>query len=275
MKSPWRFSAPLGAAAAILAGATCASGQPARVDLELVLAVDVSRSMDPEEQLIQRRGYEEAFRSREVIEAILGGGTGRIAVAYVEWAGSDIQNVVVPWTLIDGTEAAERFAGAIGAHRPERLSRTSIAGALDATATLFGGAYNGIRRVIDISGDGPNNQGREVTRARDDVLKAGIVINGLPLLVRPASFGFGIENLDEYYEDCVIGGAGSFVLPVTDWEHFGAAVRRKLVLEISGLPARAIRASNRPVFAAAARDRVDCLIGEKLWEQRMRNLEGQ
>jgi len=245
------------------------AGELAKVDLELVLAVDVSRSMDPEEQAIQRKGYEDAFRSPEVLAAILGGGLGRIAVTYVEWAGTEIQNVIVPWTAIVDAETAGGFADAIARHNPQRLSRTSIAGALDHAGTLFGARYNGIRRVIDISGDGPNNQGRLVEAARDDALRDGVVINGLPLLVRPAGFGFGIENLDEYYEDCVIGGAGAFVLPVTDWSQFGAAVRRKLVLEISGMPARLHLAQ------ATARDKVDCQIGEKLWEQRMRNLELQ
>jgi len=248
-----------------------------RVDLELILAVDVSRSMDFGEQIIQRKGYAEAFRSPEVIDAILGGGLGRIAVLYLEWAGDMIQDVVVPWTLIDSSGAALAFADRLERREPQRLSRTSISGAMLAADTLFGTSdWSGVRRVVDISGDGPNNQGVAVEDARDRLIASGATINGLPLLVRPTSYGFGIDNLDDYYIDCVIGGPGAFSLPVRDWVEFPAAVRRKLVLEIAGFNPHPAAESAGLLLAQTsgpARGGSDCLIGERLWEMRMRDLE--
>ncbi|MCB1461044.1 MAG: DUF1194 domain-containing protein [Nitratireductor sp.] len=256
------------------ATASSASAQE-MVDLELVLAVDVSRSMDYEEQIIQRDGYVAAFRSGEVIDAILGGGVGRIAVTYMEWAGNHINRVVVPWSLIDSKEAAHAFAARLEEVKPERLSRTSISGALDRARSLFGtSSWKGVRRVVDVSGDGPNNQGMPIEAMRDSLVNEGITINGLPLLIRTSTYGFGIENLDEYYTDCVIGGTGAFVIPVQDWESFPLAVRRKLVLEIAGLAPRQDPASMVVrVAATPVRAKVDCLIGEKLWQQRMQDME--
>jgi len=242
-------------------------------DLELVLAVDISRSMDREEQIIQRDGYVQAFRSPDVINAILGGGLGRISVTYMEWASETATQVVVPWTLIDSRESAFAFADQLAQRMPSRLSRTSISGAILASGTLFGkGAWRGVRRVIDVSGDGPNNNGGPVEAARDMLVSQGIVINGLPLLVREDPYGMSIRNLDDYYYDCVIGGTGSFMIAVRDWEGFAEAVRRKLVLEIAGREPMLIPAA-MPVAAAADRPKVDCMIGEKLWMQRMRDWE--
>lgn len=243
-------------------------------DLELVLAVDISRSMDAGELVLQRRGYAEAFRSRQVIEAITNGGFGRIVVTFVEWAGYGTARTVVGWTLIDDEQSAFAFAGKLEALSPVRLRRTSISGALKASAELFGTApYRGLRRVVDVSGDGPNNHGVRVDKARDQLVGQGIVINGLPLMIRNSTFGFGIENLDEYYIDCVIGGTGAFAIPVYDWQEFPRAVRRKLILEIAGIPAPPLV---QPAVAAnLARDPIDCLIGEKLWEERMRDLDWQ
>jgi hypothetical protein len=257
-----------------LALAVPAAGAQESVDLELVLAVDVSRSMDFAEQQLQREGYSQAFRSPEVIEAITSGMTGRIAVTYLEWAGDGIQNVVVPWTIIDGAEASQGFAAALSVQAPKRLSRTSISGAIMAAGSLFGksGAI-ALRRVIDISGDGPNNQGVPVTLARDEWLRQGVTINGLPLMIATSSFGFGIDNLDAYYRDCVIGGQGAFVLPVYSWEEFPRAVRRKLVLEIAGIVPEP--REEAPVQLAQAEAEVDCLVGEKIWQRRMRDLEWQ
>ncbi len=237
------------------------------VGVELVLAVDVSRSMDAEEQSIQRRGYAEAFRSPEVQGTIFNGDWGQVAVTYVEWAGSHMQSVLIPWTLIDSRDAADAFAARIEQGPMASHSRTSIAGAIDFAAALFqDNGYSGLRRVIDISGDGPNNQGRTVTQARDDATARRITINGLPLMTGSRS-GWGglgsIPELDRYYEDCVIGGPGAFLIPVTHWDQFAAAVRYKLVLELSGLrpaPERLVRAQ---AYAPA-----DCLIGEKMWNQR-------
>lgn len=234
------------------------------VDLELVLAVDVSRSMTPRELAIQRRGYAEALVSEQVVSAIQRGPLGRIALAYVEWASD--QRVVVDWTLVSDRAEAEAFAARLTAVFDSALRRTSISGALDFSARLFeGNGFKGLRRVIDVSGDGPNNQGRPVEAARDDTLARGISINGLPLMTRE---GLGsqwhLEDLDAYYRHCVIGGPGAFVIPVLEWRHFPEAVRRKLVLEIAherrrpALPARAVR----PVSSG-----YDCLIGEKIWRR--------
>ena len=232
------------------------------VDVELVIAVDVSRSMTPRELEIQRRGYAEALVSREVVSAIRNGLLGRVALAYIEWAGE--QRVVVGWTLVRNRAEAQGFASRLTAKFDSALRRTSISGAIDFAATLFeGNGFTGLRRVIDVSGDGPNNQGRPVEAARDDALARGIVINGLPLMTRE---GMGsqwhLPDLDRYYRHCVIGGPAAFVIPVLEWRHFPQAVRRKLVLEIAG-PVRAPREGPRVVRAAA--EGYDCLIGEKIW----------
>jgi hypothetical protein len=242
------------------------------VDLELVLAVDVSRSMDFGEQQLQREGYSQAFRSSEVVDAITSGLNGRIAVTYLEWAGSGIQRVVLPWTIISDTATSHSFADALAIQETQRLSRTSISGAIMAAGALFGtSGHNASRRVIDVSGDGPNNQGMPVTLARDEWVRQGVVINGLPLMIGANTYGFGINNLDAYYRDCVIGGPGSFVLPVYTWEEFPRAVRRKMVLEISGMQPL------KPLLQLAQADasEADCLAGEKIWERRMRELEWQ
>lgn len=259
--------APL-AIAAFLLGCAVASAPPAQVDLEvdveLVLAVDVSRSMTPRELEIQRRGYAEALVSDEVVSAIRRGPLGRVALTYVEWAGE--QRVLVDWTLLQSRADARNFARQLTAAFDPSLRRTSISGALDFAAGLFeGNGFAGLRRVIDVSGDGPNNQGRPVEAARDDVLARGIVINGLPLMTRE---GMGsrwhLDDLDEYYRHCVIGGPGAFVIPVLEWRHFPQAVRRKLVLEIAdGREVPVVQANAvRPTASA-----YDCLIGEKIWQR--------
>ena len=233
------------------------------VDLELVLAVDVSRSMSPDELETQRRGYAEALRSDEVVAAITGGMIGRIAVTYVEWAGPHAQRSIVDWTRIASAADAAAVAAAIETHPGTGMRRTSISGALLWAAESFeDNGFHGLRRVIDISGDGPNNQGRPVARARDSVLARGIVINGLPLMTPEDELAiWDIANLDHYYEDCVVGGPGAFVLPVVGWDAFPDAVRRKLVLEIAGAPPPARR------WQAQARPPADCMIGEKIWDR--------
>lgn len=244
------------------------------VDLELVLAVDVSRSMDPQEQLLQQAGYVAAFRNPEVIEAIQGGPLGRIAVTYFEWAGSGLIRELVPWTLVDGPESADAVATLLAAAEPARLRRTSISGALTEALRRFDRSpYSSPRRVIDVSGDGPNNQGEPVEWARDRVLERGIVINGLPVMLRPSYSGFfDISELDIYYEDCVIGGFGAFIVPVQSADHFATAIRRKLVLEIAGrVPEQAPRLI--PAQSGGPLAKMDCLIGEKLWDQWFNNME--
>ncbi|MGA7486488.1 MAG: DUF1194 domain-containing protein [Xanthobacteraceae bacterium] len=238
------------------------------VDVELALAVDVSYSMDPEEQALQREGYIGGITSRDFMQALRGGQHGKVAVTYFEWAGPYDQKIVVPWRLIDGPEAADAFASEIARSSYRRASRTSISGALNFAKPLFDGSgYRGFRRVIDVSGDGANNSGPFVTIVRDDVLAAGITINGLPIMLkRPNSFTMDIDNLDAYYEDCVIGGPGAFVIPIRAREQFQDAIRTKLVLEIAG------RLPERRVLPAQARTaRVSCTIGEQMWRDRWGN----
>ncbi|WP_223423294.1 DUF1194 domain-containing protein [Tateyamaria pelophila] len=232
------------------------------VDVELFLAADVSRSMQPFELEIQRRGYAAALSSTEVQNALSGGMLGRIAITYVEWAGAGSQRIIVPWTMIQSQADADRVARQITARFDDGLRRTSISSVLDyASASIAANQYIGLRRVIDISGDGPNNMGPPVTEARDRVLAQGITINGLPLMTHGAdSFSrWSIPDLDAYYTACVIGGIGAFVLPVTDWAEFEGAIRRKLVLEIAAQPDR--------IYHAQATAPYNCMIGEQIWER--------
>jgi hypothetical protein len=238
------------------------------VDVELVLAVDVSYSMDPDEQALQREGYQAAITSREFMQALKQGMHGRIAVTYFEWAGMHHQQIIVPWRLIDGPESADGFAADIGRARYTRASRTSISGALLFATPLFDSSgFRGVRRVVDVSGDGVNNNGPLVTVTRDDVLAKGITINGLPIMLkRPNASTLDIDQLDIYYEDCVIGGPGAFVIPIKERDQFKEAIRTKLVLEVAGrTPER------RVVPVSAAAPRISCSIGERLWQERWGN----
>jgi Protein of unknown function (DUF1194) len=250
---------------AILAGALpVAVSAQTPVDLELVLAVDVSLSMDLDEQRLQREGYVLALRDPEVQKAIASGPHGRIAVTYMEWAGPQTQSVVIPWTVIDSPAAAQAIADRLEATPISRARMTSISSALKFSKELLDGSgARGIRRVIDVSGDGPNNSGLPVTGIREELIAAGVVINGLPIVLKKASGMFDIDNLDRYYADCVIGGTGAFMIPVRDLGEFRIATRRKLLLEISGLepPATLIRAQ--------ATESIDCSIGERQWRRYM------
>ena len=239
----------------------------ANVDVELVLAVDVSYSMDMDELAVQREGYAQAIVSKEFLHALKSGPNGRIAVTYFEWAASTDQKLIIPWRLIDGPESADAVATEIMKTPIRRASRTSISGAISFAMPLFEeNNYHGLRRVIDISGDGPNNNGIPVTTARDAALEKGIIINGLPIMVKEPSYStMDIDNLDYYYEDCVIGGPGSFVVTIKDRDKFKEAIRTKLLLEVAG------RRPERWVVPAAAQGqepRVNCLIGEKIWQDR-------
>ena len=234
------------------------------VDLELVLMVDVSRSMTVRELEIQRRGYAAALASEEVFEAVQSGLLQRVALTYVEWAGT--QEVVVDWQVLGTRDDLLAFAEKLSATFNPALRRTSISGAVRFGAELIStNDYEGLRRVIDVSGDGPNNEGSPVGEARDAALAQGIVINGLPLMTRE---GMGtrwhLDDLDVYYERCVTGGPGSFVIPVRDWDDFAEAVRRKLVLEMAAAPQRerVVPAQFEPPSS------YDCLVGEKMWQQR-------
>jgi Protein of unknown function (DUF1194) len=235
------------------------------VDIELVLAVDVSYSMDMDELAVQREGYAQALISKDFLQALKTGPTGKIAITYFEWAASSDQKVIIPWRVIDGPETADAVANEILKTPIRRASRTSISGAINFAMPLFEeNPHRGLRRVIDISGDGPNNNGTPVTLARDTALEKGIVINGLPIMVKEPSFStMDIENLDWYYEDCVIGGPGSFVISIKDREKFKEAIRTKLVLEVAG------RTPERRVVPVAEKEpRVSCLVGEKIWQDR-------
>jgi len=242
------------------------AAQETEVDVELMLAVDVSYSMTPNELEIQRRGYAEALRDPKIIEAIRTGYRQKVAMTYVDWSGHLSQRVIVPWTLISTPEDLDRFAGRLTAEFQPILRRTSISGVLDwAPLSFETNAFNGERRVIDVSGDGPNNDGRPVVPARDALLAAGYAINGLPLMTRENIGGgrFHLDDLDLYYRHCVIGGMGAFVIPVRSWEEFPAAVRRKLVLELAApdVP-RVWRTQWRGALPDGG---YDCLIGEKMW----------
>ena len=226
-------------------------------------------SMDMGEQKLQRDGYVAALKDPEVLAAIKDGVHGRIAVTYVEWAGASFQQVLMPWTLVDGPASAEAFADRLAGMPVGRMRRTSISGALEFTGRMFeGNGFEGLRRVVDVSGDGPNNQGTPVTLTRDALVSQGVVVNGLAIMIgRSGGFGsmFDIARLDEYYEDCVIGGPGSFVVPVTDKREFASAIRRKMILEIAGIEMK--------VIPAAVRQPTDCLIGERQWQYWMERQE--
>jgi len=235
------------------------------VDVELVIAVDVSYSMDPDEQALQREGYILALTSKEFLQVLRQGANGKIAITYFEWAGQSDQKVIMPWRLIDGPETADAVVAEIARAPYRRASRTSISGALRFAKPLFDeSGYKGLRRVIDVSGDGANNAGPLVVPMRDEVLAADITINGLPIMLkRPFVGTMDIENLDIYYEDCVIGGPGAFVVPIREREKFIEATRTKLVLEIAGRQPEA-----QVVPASSQAPRISCTIGEKMWQDR-------
>ena len=218
-----------------LAPASAQTGaEKSDVDLQLVLAVDASGSVNQHRFELQRAGYAAAFRDANVIRAIRGGAKGSIAVTMLQWTGPKLQAVVVPWALVKDQDGAEAMARAIETAPRQLFSGgTSISGAIDFSVTQFPlSPWKGSRRVIDVSGDGANNGGRPARMARDDAVAQNIIINGLPILALE-------PNLAEHYRDEVIGGPGAFLIPAQTFETFADAVRRKLVLEISGMAAGA------------------------------------
>jgi hypothetical protein len=235
------------------------------VDVQLVLAVDVSYSMDMDELAIQREGYAQALVSKDFLQALKTGPNGKVAVTYFEWAASSDQKIIIPWRVIDGPESADAVAAEILKTPIRRASRTSISGAIYFAMPLFDDSpYKGLRRVIDISGDGPNNNGAPVAIARDEALSKGIIINGLPIMVKEPSYStMDIDNLDFYYEDCVIGGPGSFVVSIKDREKFKEAIRTKLLMEVAGRTPEKVPAAEKE-----KEPRVSCMIGEKIWQDR-------
>ncbi|MSP47797.1 MAG: DUF1194 domain-containing protein [Alphaproteobacteria bacterium] len=221
---------------ALLLAASPAAALP--VDIELVIAVDVSRSIDADEARLQREGYVRALTDDRVIQAIRSGNHGRIAVCYVEWASASLQYTTIDWTLIKDVATARAFAGRLAEMPIQSHSRTSISGAIDYSMKLFGrGGYEGERLVIDISGDGRNNDGRPAHLARNEAVARGITINGLPIINDRPTFGFPADaNLDIYYETDVIGGPGAFSVVARGFAAFAEAILSKLIREIAQRP---------------------------------------
>ncbi len=272
----------LAALAGLSAPVAAQQGQMVRVDLELLLAVDISQSMDYDEHSIQRQGYVDAFRHKDVINAMLSGPEGRIAVMYMEWAGDFDPIPTIPWTIIDSAEAAKTFADRLENEPIYGEQRTSISRALlTAREYILGNNIASHRQVIDVSGDGANNAGRLVEPVRDEVVKSGIVINGLPIMLNKPKEFYDIDHLDRYYKHCVIGGTGAFIAPVFDLRHLSSTIRKKLVMEIASLdldtgaaPIQFADAPDEPppgepgivrVQLKLPTEKTDCTIGEKVW----------
>jgi hypothetical protein len=258
------------AAVLVIVAALLLKVQPGKaateVDLALVLAVDISGSMDPEEQRLQREGFVEAFRDPEVHDAIRKGMLGRISVVYAEWAGYTVQHVVVPWTVIEGPEDAMQFAERLALTPIRRGPRTSVSGAIDFGVRLLGSIHAApLRRVIDISGDGVNGQGRSVIEARDEAVAQGITINGLPLMLNRPSGSWNVEGLDLYFRDCVIGGSGAFMIPVRERQQFAQAIRTKIIREVAGGVPEPF------IVPVQAQPTADCRLGENTGSPMWRN----
>lgn len=259
----------LGLFAAADAGAQ--APRPIPVDLALILAVDISPSVDDREGYFQRKGYIDAFRNPKVLQAIRNGRQGRIAVTYVEWSGVSQWRIVAMWQVIGSAADAEELAARLELVPVGRGSGTSITSLFGLASTLFLTAgVTPARRVLDVSGDGPNSAGGILNFARDALVRDGVTINGLPILTDDGG-NFNLPDLDVYYEECVIGGPGSFVIAADGFEAFGEAIQRKLILEMAGdlpAPLRAIpvQAVGPQIPGAKINRRYapDCDIGEKL-----------
>lgn len=254
-------------ACCLLGGSIRAQPYTAEVDLELILAVDVSYSMEIDEQRIQRQGYVEAFLQPELVAAVQSGPRGKIAVTYVEWGGSAVQ--IVPWTLIDSKLTAAQFSEALRGQPLRRISFTSISNTLAFSRKLFLlSPVRGTRRVIDISGDGPNNAGVPAPVARDRAIAEGIVIDGLPIM-QMRSDSASIPDLDVYYEECVIGGNGAFLIKVSEPAQFADAILSKLIAEILGLSVSGLQEIQPQLRRISNRESYNCFIGEEMQERRI------
>ena len=248
------------------------------VDLELVLATDVSRSIDVMEARLQREGIAAAIRNPAVIEAIQGGYRKKIAVAYIDYSNHGATLLVIDWTVIDGPAAAEAFAAQLTSAELNFGRRTSISdGIAFAVRLLEENRYEGWRRVIDVAGDGPNNDGILVTQARDAAIKKRITVNGLPIVNQRGGFGsgFNLNDLEDYYRGCVIGGTNAFLVVAKDFPDFARAIRRKLIFEIAGgAPPASGGKSHALLHRAQIRlnqgyvYKQGCDIGERLWRRR-------
>ena len=270
-------------AAAVAAVAPAAAADDVPVDLELVLAVDVSGSIDPDEALVQRIGYRRALLDPEFLSAVESGPLGRIAVTYVEWAGRGNTRKVVDWTVIDGAESAAAFVAQLAGEARTGRGGTSISGVLYLSASMFDhNGYDGARHVVDVSGDGANNAGGNVAVHRDLLAGRGFTINGLAILDPDGPDGTRLPDLDVYYRECVAGGPGAFVVVADGFPAFAEAVRRKLLLEVAGVrppggvahvgAPRLIRAQGRR-YGIGPKYAPECNIGEILrWERQQERL---
>ncbi len=211
-----------------------AQAKPA-VDLLLVLAVDISRSIVESDAILQREGYRAAMTDPRVLAAIQGGAVGAVAVAYVEWAGYDQQYLLLPWTRIGSAADAAGWAAALAAKPWRSITWTSLSGALRFSGQVLDASpFEGTRQVIDVSGDGENNNGPPAEPERDRLVDAGVVINGLPILNDRPRYGLpSLAGLVPYYTNAVVGGPGHFVVVAENFDSFGQAVRRKLIQEIA------------------------------------------
>ena len=243
------------------------------VDLELVIATDVSRSIDEEEARLQREGIAAAFRDKDVIRAIQSGFLRRIGVAYIDYSNRFFNKIVIDWRIVRDRESAEGFAEALLKAPLTFGRRTSISDAIEIGAEMIeSNNFEGTRRVIDVSGDGPNNHGRLVDHVRNETVAKRITINGLPIVNEGGRFAsrFYLPDLDKYYQGCVIGGAGAFVVVANDFKDFARAIRRKLILEIAGLTPGdgfIIKAAAAPLLATYHPGQVyekGCDIGERM-----------
>jgi hypothetical protein len=251
-----RGAAAVAGLALFAASATCAAAETLEVDVEIVLAVDGSTSIDRDELAIERSGYMAALTHPDLVQLIRTGHRGRIAVAYFEYARAVQAPTVIAWRVIDSAAAARALAGEIGALPARPALGTSISRAIEhGLALIADPAISGDRQVIDIAGDGPNNSGRPVEETRDRAAAAGVTVNGLPILIRPSR---SYPAIDRYFAACVIGGPGAFLLPVVSSEDLAATIRRKLMLEIAAAPPPA------RLIPAADAGPVDCMIGERL-----------
>lgn len=260
----WRLCTAFAFAAALLTAGPAVAQEREGVDVELVLAVDISASMTRDELELQRDGYAAALTDPAMVRAITSGVYGKVAITYFEWAGVTYQKTIVPWTLVAGQADAERVAKEISALPAWQPRRTSISGALEFGAALLAQSpFKGIKRVIDVSGDGANNEGPPLAQTRDVVVGRGIIINGLPVMSGNAPRPYDVPDLDRYFVECVMGGPGAFVIPVNGWEQFPEAIRRKLLLELVNRPSG--DGARPPIVLVQAAAPYDCMIGEKLW----------
>ncbi|MBT3990686.1 MAG: DUF1194 domain-containing protein [Rhodospirillaceae bacterium] len=250
--------------------------EPIKVDLELVIATDVSRSIDEDEARLQREGVAAALRSPYVLAAIRSGYHKKIAIAYIDYSSRDFNEIVVDWQIVKDKASADKFADALTNEPLTFGRRTSISDALKMAAEMIRkNNFTGTRLTIDVAGDGPNNHGRLVEDVRNEVMRQGITINGLPIINDNGGFGsrFHLPDLDKYYRGCVIGGAGAFLIVARDFPDFARAIRRKLIFEIAeAAPPKVqllkIATSNgEPPSASGFVYQKGCDIGERMREQ--------